>query len=692
MQDSFDFGTVAREGPASEHARLSRELAEHDRRYHQEDAPVVPDGEYDAMRRRLEAIESAHPHLAASGASAKVGAPASGRFAKAAHTVAMLSLANAFDPGDVAEFDGRVRRFLEWEDPVGPAYFAEPKIDGLSLSVRYEGGRLVRAATRGDGQVGEDVTANAAMLGDIPAVLPAGVPAVVEVRGEVYIATDDFADLNARQVGAGERPFANPRNAAAGSMRQLDASVTASRPLRFFAYGWGECDALPWTTQSGAMAAFREWGFTVNPRARACAGVEELLAYHGETALARHALGYDVDGVVYKVDDLGLRRRLGFVSRSPRWAIAHKFPAEEAGTRVEAIEIQVGRTGALTPVARLSPVTVGGVVVSNATLHNEDEIARKDVRVGDLVTVRRAGDVIPQVLRVEAAARPAGTVPYAFPDACPDCGSAAVREVDEKGVPDAVRRCTGGLVCPSQARERLRHFASRNAMDVDGMGEERVSALFDDGFVRFPSDLFGLRARQASGEIDLRGRAGIGPLSLVSLLNAIDARRSVALDRFVYALGIRHVGETNARILARRFSDMATLAEAARGPGAREALSAVNGIGEVTADAVAAFFSEPHNREEVDRLLAHVAPAELPRVASQGPVVGLTVVFTGGLERMSREEAQRHAEGHGAKVSGSVSKKTDVVVAGPGAGGKLKKAEELKVRVMTEEEWFAQFG
>ncbi|TCT06639.1 NAD-dependent DNA ligase LigA [Aquabacter spiritensis] len=695
---------LAREDAANELAALADEIAGHDRRYYQDDAPTVSDAEYDRLRRRYEAIEARFPELKGEDSlSDRVGAAVSARFAKIAHAVPMLSLANAFSDEEVADFVARVKRFLNLGTEA-VAFTAEPKIDGLSCSLRYEDGRLVSAATRGDGMVGEDVTANVRTIGEIPQVLDgADVPAVIEVRGEVYMDAADFLALNARQSAAGRPQFANPRNAAAGSLRQLDAAVTASRPLRFFAYAWGEASALPADTQSGIVAAFARWGLPTNPLTILADDTAGLLAHYRRIEAERARLGYDIDGVVYKVDRLDLQRRLGFVSRSPRWALAHKFPAEQATTVLNGIEIQVGRTGALTPVAKLAPVTVGGVVVANATLHNEDEIARKDVRIGDTVVVQRAGDVIPQVVSVVLDKRPAGAEPYAFPTTCPACGSHAVREVDPKtGKQDAVRRCTGGLICPAQAVERLRHFVSRNAFDIEGLGEKQVHALFEWELVRAPADIFTLERRNAASLQRLENRDGWGKTSAANLFAAIESRRRIALDRFVFALGIRHVGETNARRLARHYGSIEALREAAtvaqmpreEAP-ANEAwreMIDIEGIGSVVAEAVVDFFDEPHNRAALEALLKEVTPQPLEAVAAGSPVSGKTVVFTGSLEKMTRDEAKAMAERLGAKVAGSVSAKTDLVVAGPGAGSKLDKARALNVEVITEAAWFELVG
>ena len=686
----------------AEHARLAEEIAGHDFAYHQKDAPVISDAAYDAMRRRYDEIEGAFPELAESSASLsrKVGAAPSEKFAKVRHVVPMLSLSNIFDPEEAGEFVERVRRFLGLgaEKPI--AFTAEPKIDGLSCSIRYVDGELVQAATRGDGYEGEDVTANVRTIKEIPHKLKGkGFPSVLEVRGEIYMRKRDFAEMNARQEAAGEKVFANPRNAAAGSLRQLDSSITAKRPLHFFAYAWGEMRAQPASTQMETIHAFRSWGLPVNDDTRLCEDADALVAFYRKIEETRASLDYDIDGVVYKVNDLALRERLGFVSRSPRWAVAHKFPAEQATTILRGIDIQVGRTGSLTPVARLEPVTVGGVVVTNATLHNEDEIARKDVRVGDTVIVQRAGDVIPQIVSVVMEKRPASAQPYTFPHACPVCGSAAVRELDAKGEADVVRRCTGGLVCAAQAVERLKHFASRNALDIEGLGDKQIEFFYEKGLIKTPADIFTLEARDSApgSLVKIRNFEGYGETSVRNLFAAIEARRKVDLNRFIFALGIRHVGETNARRLARHFETFDALRAVARvakdeDSEARAELRNIEGIGDVVAEAVADFFAEEHNEAVLDALLKEVTPVAMERVKSDSPVAGKTVVFTGSLERMTREEAKAMAERLGAKVAGSVSKKTDLVVAGPGAGSKLAKAEGFGVEVITEDQWFERVG
>ena len=682
----------------AEHARLCEEIEQHDRHYYQQDAPVIPDAEYDALRLRYEALEKAFPELVTSQSlTKKVGAKPSEKFAKVKHAVPMLSLGNVFSDDDVFEFVARVRRFLGLAENAPVRFTAEPKIDGLSCSLRYEQGKLVQAATRGDGYEGEDVTANIRTLRDIPQRLAGDPPPVLEARGEVYMTHADFTALNDRQTAAGKPLFANPRNAAAGSLRQLDSKITAERPLRFFAYAWGETSELPAPTQAGVLDAFQGYGLPVNPLTVLCQSAEDMLAHYRRIEAQRATLGYDIDGVVYKVDDITLQERLGFVSRAPRWAVAHKFPAERATTVLRDIEIQVGRTGALTPVARLEPVTVGGVVVSNATLHNEDEIARKDIRIGDTVVVQRAGDVIPQIVEIIADKRPKDAKPYVFPHVCPVCGSAALREIDEKtGEADIVRRCTGSLVCPAQAVERLKHFCSRNAFDIEGLGDKQIDYFYAQGLIKTASDIFTLEERDRASLTKIKNREGFGETSVRNLFAAIDARRHIAINRFLFALGIRHIGETNARRLARHFTDFDALHETARdaapGTEARTRIDSIDGVGPVVAEALHDFFAEPHNAHELDALLAQVTLEPMPAIATSSPVAGKTVVFTGGLERLTRDEAKAQAERFGAKVAGSVSKKTDLVVAGPGAGSKLAKASELGIEVITEDEWFRRTG
>jgi len=696
---------------AKELERLAREMAEHDRAYYLEDAPVITDAAYDALRKRNLAIEARFPKLVrADSPSHRVGAVVSEKFAKVRHAVPMLSLDNAFSDEDVVEFVARIRRFLGWKEEHALAFVAEPKIDGLSASLRYEHGVFVQGATRGDGAEGEDITANLRTVKDIPLRLFGKAPEVLEVRGEVYMTHAGFAALNKRQEKEGKPTYANPRNSAAGSVRQLDPSITASRDLKFFAYTWGEVSKMPADTQHGMLAAFETYGFKVNPLIRRCETVEALLKFYRDIEAKRAKLGYDIDGVVYKVDDLKLQERLGFVSRSPRWATAHKFAAEQAETVLEKIDIQVGRTGKLTPVARLKPVTVGGVVVENATLHNEDEIARLDAREGDTVVIQRAGDVIPQVVRVLTDKRPRGSKPYHMPERCPECHSHAVREVDEKtGKQDVDRRCTGGLICPAQAVERLKHFVGRDAFDIEGFGGVYIETLHEKGLLKEPADIFvlakkpdvldrALRERReelskirrgAFAQATQKKKLDESESKLVdNLVAAIDARRTIALDRFINALGIRHVGETNARLLARNFHSWDAFEAAMRGEGALEELNAIAGIGDVVAEAIKDFFDEPHNRKAIDRLLKEVTITDIAPPKIEGsPVAGKTVVFTGTLEKMTRQEAKARAEALGAKTAGSVSKKTDLVVAGPGAGSKLAEAQKLGIETIDEDEW-----
>ena len=690
----------------SELERLAREIAHHDRLYFADDAPQISDADYDALRQRNTAIEARFPEqVRPDSPSRRVGATPVEAFGKVRHAVPMLSLGNAFSDDDVVDFVARVRRFLGLAADAAVELTAEPKIDGLSISLTYERGRLVQAATRGDGTEGENVTANVSTMQQVPRHLAGrGVPELIEVRGEIYLRHADFEKLNAAQAAAGDKVFANPRNAAAGSLRQLDASITARRPLRFFTYGWGVSEpSPPASTQWEAYDVFRRWGLPLNPLMRLCRDEEEVLRFHREMAEGRASLGYDIDGVVYKVNRLDWQRRLGFVSRAPRWAIAHKFPPQEAMTKLKGISIQVGRTGALTPAAMLEPVTVGGVVVSNATLHNEDEIARKDIRVGDTVVVRRAGDVIPQVLGVVLEKRPKGTKPYKMPQTCPACGSSAVREVDERtGRVDVVRRCTGGLICPAQAKERLKHFVSRNAFDIEGLGEKQIEAFYDEGRIMQPADIFTLPERDGRlrEEERLAHKKGYGAKSVENLFKAIAARRRIPLDRFIYALGIRHIGETTARDLAKSLGTLAAFraaaVAAARGGKDSEAyrdLDNIEGIGETVVDALVDFCGEPHNLHALDKLQAEVTVEPIARTAAAAsPIADKTLVFTGTLDKMTRGEAKALAERLGAKVTGSVSQKTDYVVAGADAGSKLTKARELGVNVLTEEEWLKLAG
>ena len=686
---------------AKELGRLAQQIAYHNERYHAEDAPEISDAEYDALVRRNAELESLFPHLIRPDSPSRaVGASPSGHLAKVAHARPMLSLDNAFADEDISDFVGRIRRFLSLAENAEVALTAEPKIDGLSCSLRYERRQLVQAATRGDGQVGEDVTANVRTIADteIPKQLPADAPDLFEIRGEIYMDRGDFDALNHQQAATGGKIFANPRNAAAGSLRQKDAAITAARPLRFFPHGWGEASSLPGETQSAVVAAIVGWGFRDTGLFVRADGAGEALAHYRRIEAMRADLPFDIDGVVYKVDRLDWQARLGFVAKAPRWAIAHKFPAERAQTTLEKIDIQVGRTGKLTPVARLKPVTVGGVVVQNATLHNADEIARLGVRPGDRIVVQRAGDVIPQI--VENLTRGEPREPWPFPDHCPECGSEAVREEGEVDV-----RCTGGLICPAQRVERLRHFVSRNAMDIEGLGGTHVESFFADGLISSPADIYLLTSDK------LIGREGWGEISANKLIEAIERSRTRSLDRFLFALGIRHVGQVTARDLARRYHTLENLRavigtaveqrhalrpavgesdERFRLRAAKEMAAIIEtpGIGPEVADALVAFFAEPHNQDVIAALLANgVAPAAVVHETRASQVSGQTVVFTGSLETLSRDEAKAQAESLGAKVSGSVSAKTDLVVAGPGAGSKLKKAAELGIRVIDEQQW-----
>jgi DNA ligase (NAD+) len=677
----ISLGDMTRDEAAAELARLAALIAEHDRRYHGEDAPAISDADYDALVARNRAIEAAFPDLVrADSPSWRVGvSPASG-FGKITHARPMLSLDNVFSPEEASEFVARVRRFLALEADTLVRLACEAKIDGLSCSLRFEGGRLVHAATRGDGAVGEDVTANVAAVRGLVHRLPSGAPDVVEVRGEVYMARADFAAMNARAAESGAKVFANPRNAAAGSLRQLDPKVSASRPLAFIAHGWGELSHVPGDTQSEVMAAIAGWGFDIGTERLANAELDTALAFAASLERRRADLAYDIDGAVYKLERLDWQARLGQVARSPRWAVAHKFAAEQAETQLLAIDIQVGRTGALTPVARLAPVTVGGVVVTNATLHNEDEIARLGVKPGDRVKVQRAGDVIPQVLGVVADG---GGPVFEMPHACPVCGSHAVREAGE-----VVRRCTGGLSCPAQVSERLRHFVSRNAMDIEGLGSERIKKLADELLIASPADIFRLAQHRSLmiswNKFDI--------VSVDKLLAAIEARREVGLDRFLFALGIRHVGEVTARDLARAFGSAEALRDAAiraaTDEEARRLLQDINGIGPVVAQALIDFFEEPHNLDTFEDLLRQVRPQPLAR-ARETVLSGKTVVFTGSLEGLTRDEARVQAEALGARVAGSVSARTDLVVAGADAGSKRTRAEALGVKVIDQAEWQA---
>ncbi|WP_026940983.1 NAD-dependent DNA ligase LigA [Hellea balneolensis] len=667
-------------------AFLTREIKAADAFYYQEDAPVMTDAAYDALRKELIALESEFPHLASKDSPTQtVGAKPSGKFGKIKHKVAMLSLDNAFTDEDVSDFVARVKRFLSMDETAKMSFTAEPKIDGLSAALRYEKGRLIRGATRGDGKVGEDVTKNLSTLATIPKTLKGeGWPDVLEVRGEVYIDHADFETMNAAQVEAGKEAYKNPRNAAAGSLRQIDPNITAQRPLKFFAYTWGEISAPISDTQMGAVERFAAWGFEVNDQMKRHDSAEQMIAHYHEIEEKRAGLGYDIDGVVYKVNDLSLQARLGFVSRAPRWAIAHKFPAEKAITKLEAIDVQVGRTGALTPVARLTPITVGGVVVSNATLHNEDEIQRLGVKPGDTVEIQRAGDVIPQVLRV---VEDGGGKLTLLPHHCPICGAPAVRDVDKKtGRIDVVRRCTNGLSCPAQAIEGLKHFVSRRAFDIDGLGAKQVELFYQKGWVKEPADIFTLDFEQISK------LEGFGETSAKNLKSAIEERKEIDFARALYALGIRHVGQGNSDLISKHFlswGKMQTALIAAKDHMGEEwaDLISIDGMGEAAGGSLVDFFNVEQNAKVIEKLLNHISVIDAQAPSSDSPVSGKTVVFTGKLEKFSRDEAKAKAQSLGAKVSGSVSAKTDILVAGPGAGSKLKKATELGIQTYTEDEW-----
>ncbi len=686
MNNTPSIETLSEAEAAIELQRLAKKIAHHNRLYHAEDSPEISDADYDALVRRNNELEAAFPHLIrADSPNRLVGAAVeSSPLAKVRHEQRMMSLDNGFSDEDIAEFVARVRRYLALPEGEVLAFTAEDKIDGLSLSLRYEQGVLVRAATRGDGEVGEDVTANVRTIGDIPERLAGGaVPDILEIRGEVYMSKADFAALNAAQEARGEKLFANPRNAAAGSLRQKDARVTAARPLRFLAHGWGVASAVPGATQHEVMQAIAAMGVPVSPLLVRVETLDELLAHYREIERRRADLPYDIDGVVYKVDRLDWQARLGFVAKAPRWALAHKFPAERAETTLQAIDIQVGRTGKLTPVGRLTPVTVGGVVVSNVTLHNRDEIARLGVRPGDRVKVQRAGDVIPQV--VENLTRDEVRDPYVFPDHCPECGSEAVAEKGEVDV-----RCSGGLICPAQQRERLKHFVSRAALDIDGLGEKTIAEFLDAGFIKLPGDIFRLKQHRSA----ILAREGWQEKSVDNLLASIEARRGADPGRFLFALGIRHVGSVTAKDLVKCFGSAEAVGEIGRwlAEGSLEAtaeVTAIDGIGPAVAEALGDFFHEPHNAQLFDDLVAEVRPAAFVSTARETEWSGKTIVFTGKLETMSRDEAKAQAERLGAKAAGSVSAKTDLVVAGPGAGSKLKKAAELGVRVVDEAEWAA---
>ena len=683
---------------AEELNALASEMAGHDVAYYQNDDPNISDANYDALRLRNQAIEERFPDLKrADSPSDKVGVTPESGFGKIQHSVPMLSLGNAFNVQDLEDFDNRIRRFLSLDEAETISYTSEPKIDGLSASLRYEKGIFVNGATRGDGQVGEDITENLKTLKDIPLTLPAGVPDIVEIRGEVYIAHEDFEILNRQQTEKGRKPFANPRNAAAGSLRQLDAKITADRPLKFFAYTWGEMSDMPSDTQSGMITCFDKWGFSVNSDFKVLKDVAALNDHWRDIEERRSLLGYDIDGMVYKIDRLDWQSRLGFASRAPRWAIAHKFPAEKAITKLLDIDIQVGRTGALTPVAKLKKVTVGGVEVSNATLHNAHEIKRLDVRLNDFVVVQRAGDVIPQIVEVLIEKREGEPQEYQFPDNCPACGAQAFHEIRADGEQDAVKRCSGGLSCPAQAKERLKHFVSRSALDIDGLGDKQIDEFWAYDLLRTPVDIFNLhqKADKAPDIWLYTSGKNKGQLkdSLTKLFMAIEKAKKPDLDRFLFALGIRHVGETTARLLARRYKTLegfrdAILYMCEGHEASKEELASIDGVGNTMVESLLTFFSEPHNLDIINGLInVGVAPVSLPEAENNTPISGKIVVFTGTLTRMTRAEAKARAEMMGAKVSGFVSEKTDILVAGESAGSKLKKAEELGVEILTEDEW-----
>ncbi|MDP5333608.1 MAG: NAD-dependent DNA ligase LigA [Paracoccaceae bacterium] len=689
----------------AELARLAALIGAANIAYHQQDAPEISDAAYDRLKQRNARIEALFPQLKrADSPSDQVGARLADGFGKITHAVRMLSLGNAFEDEEITEFDDYIRKYLNLGQ-ADLAYTAEPKIDGLSLSLRYENGVLVQAATRGDGEVGENVTENARTIADIPARLT-GAPALLEVRGEVYMSHADFAALNARQAETGGKTFANPRNAAAGSLRQLDAAITRARPLRFYAYGWGALSEPLAETQMGAIDRLARLGFVTNDLTRLCQGPDEMLMHYRAIEARRATLGYDIDGVVYKVNDLALQARLGFRSTTPRWAIAHKFPAELAWTRLEGIDIQVGRTGALSPVARLTPVTVGGVVVSNATLHNEDYIAGrdargnqiregKDIRIGDWVQVYRAGDVIPKIADVDLSKRPADAMPFVFPDHCPECGSVAIREEG-----DAVRRCTGGLVCPAQAVEKLKHFVSRGAFDIEGLGARQVEMFYHDDLlpIREPADIFTLQARDAGNLARLKNREGWGEKSANNLFQAVEDKRKIPFGRLLFALGIRHVGEAASNLIAGHYASWDAFVSAMDGAAPLEGtdwedLLSIDGVGQVMAKALVTAFSPEGERASIDRLAAQLEVQDARRILAEGsPIAGKTVVFTGTLEKMTRAEAKARAEALGAKVAGSVSAKTDILVAGPGAGSKAKKAQELGIETLDEDSWLSLIG
>lgn len=699
MVDLFDYQDsqslppeeLSKEQAKIELERLAKEIAAHDKRYYQEDAPTVSDAEYDVLRQRNEAIEERFPELVREDTpTERVGATPAEGYVKVEHSKPMLSLANAFSKEDVEDFIARIQRFLGLDENEEISFYCEPKIDGLSFSARYEKGAFVQGITRGDGKVGEEITTNLKTIATLPQQLQGdGYPDILEVRGEVYMAHADFQHLNEQREKDGEPVFANPRNAASGSLRQLDSTITAKRKLNYFMYGLGEISTDFAKSQEEIIASFASWGFQTNPLSQTCGSVDSILSWYHRILEQRADLPYDIDGSVYKVNRLDWQERLGAVSRSPRWAIAHKFPAEKAKTVLEDIIIQVGRTGALTPVAVLKPITVGGVVVSRATLHNEDEIKRKDIRVADTVVIQRAGDVIPQVVEVELSKRPDSSSEYVFPHSCPECGSSTVREEGE-----AVRRCEGGLICKAQIVERLKHFVSRNAFDIEGLGAKQIEALWKDGVITKPADIFTLEKRDEGSLTPLRNREGWGSKSAQNVFAAIEEKRTIGLDRFIYALGIRFIGQTTAKTLAENYTSYqqwydAMIAGENPESEAYQELVDIDGIGKTVADALVAFFSEAHNRIILDELANLLTITDIELIQIDSPIAGKTVVFTGTLEKMSRQEAKATAENLGAKVAGSVSKKTDYVIAGEASGSKLKKAEELGVTVLSEEEWLA---
>ncbi len=676
---------LTEEQAKTELARLAQEIAEHNKRYHQDDAPTISDAEYDILFQRNAAIEAKFPALIRHDSpSLKVGAAPAEKFAKITHSKPMLSLSNAFTHEDVDDFITRIRRFLGLDEQEVVPVLAELKIDGLSFSVRYEKGRYTHAATRGDGVTGEDITANARTLVGLPLTLT-NAPDILEVRGEVYMQHDDFQTLNQSRMAEEEPVFANPRNAAAGSLRQLDSTITAKRKLCYFAYGLGEVSEAIADTQSGILDRLTAWGFSTNPLHIVADSVDQMMAFYDDIYTKRPHLAYDIDGIVYKVNRLTWQERLGAISRTPRWATAHKFPAEQAKTTLERITIQVGRTGALTPVAELTPITVGGVVVSRATLHNQDEILRKDIRQGDTVIIQRAGDVIPQVVAVDLSLRPENSTPFVFPTHCPVCGHIAEREEGE-----AVMRCTGGMLCAAQAVEQLKHFVSRDAFDIEGLGEKQIAAFWESGLVKEPADIFTLEERDKTSLTPLRNHEGWGRKSAENLFAAITARRIIALDRFIYSLGIRHVGHTTAKLFATHYTSLENWLQAMMGDAAQ--LLEINGVGTKLAHSITQFFQESANIAIIDRLTRHVTVTDVHAKTSDSPVAGKTVVFTGTLEHMTRAEAKSRAENLGAKVAGSVSSKTDYVIVGADAGSKRKKAEELGVKALTEEEWLGMIG